>query len=939
MALAFGLRWRLAPVVYGIHRGLARRVVGASAAFAAAVALALPATAPAGAAAPAPSVMTVRGTPLALATVAQMPGATHTVLAGGKGRILVSTDAGRIWRVAWRGAAGVTQIDAASATVAYAVTTDGLLRSTDAGRTWSPAGEPGRGRTTCDALPAGPCVDSVAFAPSDPGVGYAVAAPATSVGSQPAAAALSPDGKTLYVSNLSGTVSAYDLASHEIAWHVAVGAAPGGLAVSADGRFVYVADQNGFAVSVVDTRLRRVVATVPVAANPCAVAIDPATGRVYVQSASAGMDVLRPGAHAAVVARIATSGSCGIAFAPGGGRLYVAADEDNTIEVVDPATNTLATAFPLAGSPAGVAVSADGRHLYATVTMAGRTVELDAATGRIVHAWAVPQLPYGIALDSRRGLLLVAGGDFVEAIPTGGGTARRLLFTTSVLGGAADVLGGPGLFVPTPRGVTLVRLGRYPRLATAALATSGVATAATLGVPLPDQTGSLFRTADGGATWQRVAGAPPVQSVCVGAGGRVLAAAGATVYGAGPAGTGWHVVLRAPVAAQPGGEPGIAARVACRGSDATLELAGGGAAMGHAPYLALASTDAGAHWRPVIEENYTHMARQGVNAPEGPGTYPGPFALTATGTPVFAGSTPPAGTSAIAVPAGAGVAVRGVSGAQSIAAVAFSDPATGYVLTGQDRVLRTADGGRTWRQVYPVGPAPLAVVSFVTPTVGYGLGTGANASAVLRTTDGGRAWQVVGMLPSPPAPYGGGLAFAGAGVGVAVAASGAAYRTVDGGLRWTRLKLPARASADSVMFDGRDGCLSGSSIWRTTDAGRTWQTASGAGAGDLACVAALTGNRAYAALGPPGPYGAAAVVALTGRASAWGWDGQTLYRVAAGGARVVRLAAPPAQLATFAPVSWSFPTAQDGYVLTVAGALYATADGGLVWTLVDPLAA
>ncbi len=74
---------------------------------------------------------------------------------------------------------------------------------------------------------------------------------------------------------------------------------------------------------------------------------------------------------------------------------------------------------------------------------------------------------------------------------------------------------------------------------------------------------------------------------------------------------------------------------------------------------------------------------------------------------------------------------------------------TAYVLTGLNQgyaLLKTTDDGKTWTQLLP-SLKPSRSISFVSPAVGFALGTEANANSILKTTDGGKTWITVGSLP------------------------------------------------------------------------------------------------------------------------------------------------------------------------------------------------
>jgi YVTN family beta-propeller protein len=54
----------------------------------------------------------------------------------------------------------------------------------------------------------------------------------------------------------------------------------------------------------------------------------------------------------------------GVAVTPDGSKVYVANEDDNTVSVIDAATNTVVGTIPVGTIPQGVAVTPDGSKVY-----------------------------------------------------------------------------------------------------------------------------------------------------------------------------------------------------------------------------------------------------------------------------------------------------------------------------------------------------------------------------------------------------------------------------------------------------------------------------------------------------------------------------------------------------------------------------------------------
>jgi photosystem II stability/assembly factor-like uncharacterized protein len=166
--------------------------------------------------------------------------------------------------------------------------------------------------------------------------------------------------------------------------------------------------------------------------------------------------------------------------------------------------------------------------------------------------------------------------------------------------------------------------------------------------------------------------------------------------------------------------------------------------------------------------------------------------------------------------------------------VRFVTPAQGYVVVGPWPLvlLGTWDGGASWVQLYPP-LAPTGSVQFLGADDGVGAGTMADPRAVLRTADGGRTWRQVGRVGDGEAGRVTALSFVDSRRGWAVAEewdrahARTLYRTADGGATWTAVAT-SRESKDlyfDVSFlDERTGYVASryGHLFVTRDGGETF---------------------------------------------------------------------------------------------------------------------
>jgi YVTN family beta-propeller protein len=144
---------------------------------------------------------------------------------------------------------------------------------------------------------------------------------------------------------------------------VPVGRTPGFIALSPNGRLAYIANRNAGVVTVVDTSVDKVVATIPVQAGP----------PQY------------------------------LAFAPDGKRVYVSIFNDqktiNVVGVLDTTSNSITSTIPVGTRPFALAVTPDGSKLYVPNHDSGTVSVIDTASSTLVHDIKVAPNPHWVAFS------------------------------------------------------------------------------------------------------------------------------------------------------------------------------------------------------------------------------------------------------------------------------------------------------------------------------------------------------------------------------------------------------------------------------------------------------------------------------------------------------------------------------------------------------------
>jgi YVTN family beta-propeller protein len=212
--------------------------------------------------------------------------------------------------------------------------------------------------------------------------------------------AMNPVLPRLYVANFV-EVSVFDTASNTFLASVAIthGGQPEqveGVAVNPTGTRVYVTQVFSSMVNVIDTATNTEIATIA-AAGSRAIVVDPAGARVYTGgSAGGGSDIsVIDAATNTIVDDIPIDPGCdgitGLAIDPTGATLYVGCRA--AVAVVDVATHGV-TMVPVGFNVFGVDVTADGSRVVAVSNSDNSVSIVDTATNTAGMPIAVGQYPY-----------------------------------------------------------------------------------------------------------------------------------------------------------------------------------------------------------------------------------------------------------------------------------------------------------------------------------------------------------------------------------------------------------------------------------------------------------------------------------------------------------------------------------------------------------------
>lgn len=214
---------------------------------------------------------------------------------------------------------------------------------------------------------------------------------------------LSPDGRTLYVSNFTrGTVQFIDLDTRRVTREVRAGRHPKVLALSRDGARLFVANWGGHDVTEIDTSRATVTRTMRAGRNPRGMAVT-RTGRLYVANFNSHTIDVYEGSQMETHRRI--DPVCRIprhlALSPDEARLYVSCFSHSKLLAIDTQSERPLREVSVGEWPKSIDVTSDGRYV-ATANYGGSSVSVVDTTDWTAVTVDVPAMDHGSGIVAAR---------------------------------------------------------------------------------------------------------------------------------------------------------------------------------------------------------------------------------------------------------------------------------------------------------------------------------------------------------------------------------------------------------------------------------------------------------------------------------------------------------------------------------------------------------
>jgi YVTN family beta-propeller protein len=226
-------------------------------------------------------------------------------------------------------------------------------------------------------------------------------------GYDPREIAVTPDGRTAYISNYGAgdSISVIDVRTRKELRKIDLGADrdPHGIQVSRDGRKLYVTAETVHAVLEIDVATDRVLRTLKTGRKSHMLVLAPDGRRLYTSNGPSGTVTVLDLETGVAVAEIPTGrGSAGIDITPDGRTVWTASVNANTVSVVDTTTLKVVARLPRTERPFLVKITPDGRTALVSYAHPqshwGAVVFFDVATRRELGATKTGPV-IGMAID------------------------------------------------------------------------------------------------------------------------------------------------------------------------------------------------------------------------------------------------------------------------------------------------------------------------------------------------------------------------------------------------------------------------------------------------------------------------------------------------------------------------------------------------------------
>jgi len=188
---------------------------------------------------------------------------------------------------------------------------------------------------------------------------------------------------------------------------ISVDVGPRGIAIDSLAQRAYVTTEGGLAI--IDLEESRLVATVPLGADPQGVAVNPSTGRVYVALSGGGSLSVVDGLEGRVLAAVTgLKRPRGVAVNPKTNRVYVTDTGADRLAVIDGTSNEMLVSLPVGSYPDAIAVDPEANRIHMANAGDGSLWILDGTDHELIGSVQVTEGPLlGMAVNQDTGYVYI----------------------------------------------------------------------------------------------------------------------------------------------------------------------------------------------------------------------------------------------------------------------------------------------------------------------------------------------------------------------------------------------------------------------------------------------------------------------------------------------------------------------------------------------------
>ncbi len=293
------------------------------------------------------------------------------------------------------------------------------------------------------------CKSDFQMALVDPGTEKVLAKLPTGLG--PHEVAISPDGRTVYVSNFGrysvypagdtlhdkagNTITVVDLLERKVkaTFDLGTHTGPHGMIVSHDGKILWVTTETPQAVLELDSatgKIQHVWNTTQQRSHM--IVTTPSESKFYVTNTVSGTVAVIDRSSGEVKVLPTGPGTEGIAISPDGKEVWAASRTDAKIEIISTATDAIVASFPSGGkSPKRLDFTPDGSQVWVTNSGSAQTTVFDAHSRDLIESVTTSKDPSGVSIspDGRHAYITNSNANLLTFVDVG---SRKIVSTMAV---------------------------------------------------------------------------------------------------------------------------------------------------------------------------------------------------------------------------------------------------------------------------------------------------------------------------------------------------------------------------------------------------------------------------------------------------------------------------------------------------------------------------